>query len=211
MPLLKSTRQNSPAFNGALIFFTLFWNGIFIFMGIAMWRQGGFGPFFVGIVPLLPFIVIGLLLIAICVWAAFASLVKRMNLAQPEVALSKDMLRIGEEFSFSYLQVFKRAVSINSIVVEFILRETAVYLRATDTRTDTHDKIVQEFHHLGQHYQAGQAFHENWTVRVPADGMHTFIAKHNKVQWILKFHLRIARWPDITEEYELKVVPERVW
>jgi len=40
--------------------------------------------------------------------------------------------------------------------------------------------------------------------------MHTFVAQHNKVQWILKFHLKIARWPDITEEYELQVIPERV-
>jgi len=40
MPLLKSTQQNSPTFNGVLAFFTLFWNSFVVFMGITMWRQG---------------------------------------------------------------------------------------------------------------------------------------------------------------------------
>jgi len=92
-----------------------------------------------------------------------------------------------------------------SIVVEFILRETAVYQRGTDTRTETQDKIVQEFHLLGQNYQAGQAF-QKLDVTGSCRWMHTFVAQHNKVQWILKFHLKIARWPDITEEYELQVI-----
>lgn len=203
MPLLKPPRHSSTA----LVLITLFWNGFVIFLSITMWRQGDFifMPF------LLPFMAFGLLMIAFCVWGAFTSLGKRMNLAEPEVTLSRDMLRVGEEFSFSYRQVFKRTVSINSIIVEFILRETAVDRRGSDTQTGIHNKIVQEFHDLGQHYQAGQAFHGNWTVRVPIDGMHTFVAKHNKVQWLLKFHLNIARWPDITEEYELEVVPERLW
>jgi len=67
-------------------------------------------------------------------------------------------LRVGEEFSFVSRSLL--AVGINSIVVEFILRETAIYQRGTDTRTETQDKIVQEFHLLGQNYQAGQAFHK---------------------------------------------------
>jgi len=39
-------------------------------MGITMWRQGDVAA----LLFLLPFIAVGLLLIAICVWAAFASL-----------------------------------------------------------------------------------------------------------------------------------------
>jgi len=67
------------------------------------------------------------------------------------------MLRVGEEFSFSYRQVLL-AVGINSIVVEFILRETAIYQRGTDTRTETQDN--DKFHLHRQNYQAGQAFHK---------------------------------------------------
>jgi len=114
-------------------------------MGITMWRQGD-----VAIAVSLTIYRSRLVADRHFVWQPSP---EGMNLAKPEVVLSKDMLRV-EEFSFSYRQVFAGSWYY-SIVVEFILRETAIYQRGTDTRTETQDKIVQEFHLLGQNYQAG--------------------------------------------------------
>jgi hypothetical protein len=37
--------------------------------------------------------------------------------------------------------------------------------------------------------------------------MHSFAAPNNKIVWTIEVHGHIAGWPDVKEEYELKVTP----
>ena len=36
--------------------------------------------------------------------------------------------------------------------------------------------------------------------------MHSFTAPHNKIEWKVKLHGDIRRWPDVRDEYELNVL-----
>jgi hypothetical protein len=101
-------------------------------------------------------------------------------------------------------------VDVQGVTIQLLQRETAVFQRGTDTKTVTHDKVAQEFTHLGQTYSSTYAFYDSRELRIPADAMHTFIAARNKIQWFVKVNLRMAGWPDITETFELTVVPERM-
>ena len=41
--------------------------------------------------------------------------------------------------------------------------------------------------------------------RIPADGMHSFSAPHNDLEWLVRVRLGMARWSDFVEEYPLRV------
>jgi hypothetical protein len=44
-----------------------------------------------------------------------------------------------------------------------------------------------------------------WTV--PADTMHSFAAPNNRIVWVLHVHGHLHGWPDVKDEYVLKVAP----
>jgi len=206
MSLLKPTLQNHPVGIACLFAFTLMWNGFILVFGITM-LSAGVGP---QLLCLLPFVTVGVLLLAGCGWVIWSGISKGLNLDKPEVVVSTSRLRVGEAFSFTYRQRFKRAVTTNGVTIQLLLRETAIYRRGTDTHTDTHDKVIQEFQHFGKRYESGEAFYDQRTLQIPPNGMHTFAAQRNKVQWFVKTELKLAGWPDVTELYELTVVPERM-
>lgn len=47
-------------------------------------------------------------------------------------------------------------------------------------------------------------------VTIPTDVMHTFEASHNKITWHLVVGGDIPRWPDVNDEYPLRLLPMRV-
>jgi hypothetical protein len=49
--------------------------------------------------------------------------------------------------------------------------------------------------------------HGRAELSVPTDSMHSFEAPHNRVLWRLLVKGRIPRWPDVSEEYPILVLP----
>lgn len=45
------------------------------------------------------------------------------------------------------------------------------------------------------------------TAMLPTQYVPSFKAPNNRIYWQLKLHGEIARWPDISEEYEIEVLP----
>jgi hypothetical protein len=45
------------------------------------------------------------------------------------------------------------------------------------------------------------------SFQVPADAMCTFIGVNNTITWRLRVHFRLARWPNINEEFALSLLP----
>jgi hypothetical protein len=135
--------------------------------------------------------------------------VARMRIGAPDMAISNTRLRVGEEFSVSYRQTWKRAADVNRVVLQLVLRETVRYTRGTETVTENHDEIVQAFESPGRHFRAGEMINEHRGFRIPETGMHTFTRSgDNKIEWFVMVSVEIARWPDFTREYELIVLPE---
>jgi hypothetical protein len=48
-------------------------------------------------------------------------------------------------------------------------------------------------------------------MAIPSEAMHTFIADNNKLQWFVRVHVDIVDWPDLEENYEIRVMPQKAW
>jgi hypothetical protein len=47
-------------------------------------------------------------------------------------------------------------------------------------------------------------------IRIPLGSMHSFEAKHNKIEWLITVNGEIPLWPDMKDEYLLNVLPAEV-
>ena len=153
----------------------------------------------------LPFLAIG---IGFLIWGILPWVVG-MKMGKPDVSLSKTAVGVGEPFTFTYRQTFSKPVTVNGMSIQFLMRESATYQQGTDTYTVTHEKIADEVKHPARNFGIGEVFTENRTFQVPPDGMHTFLANRNKIRWHIRMRVEIAGWPDLREEYEVQVLPQR--
>jgi hypothetical protein len=98
-----------------------------------------------------------------------------------------------------------RAARLRRLRIVFEGREEATYRRGTTTSTDT--KLFFTLPLLdteeGDRIAAGHA-----ELTVPADSMHTFEARNNKVLWRLMVRGEVPRWPDVEEEFPVTVLPQ---
>lgn len=191
--------QNRP---GCWLFFGLFWiafSAVFVVIGVSS-EDTAFIIF--GSV----FVLIG---VAVLLFGAL-SYYTRYRIGKPEITISEQMLRVGESFTVSFFHSFKSGVQIDNIRLELLFRETATYQQGTDTRTVTHNHIIAEFEEPGGRFQAGHLIHKNYDLQIPPDSMHTLKVRRNKLEWFVRFSMKVPRLPDFIEEYELEVVPVMV-
>ncbi len=195
----KRTSSNSP---GCLVGFALLWLAIStpIFL-IAVQDSETFAIIFAGL-----FVFIGLAILGF----ALLNFYTRIRVGKPEILLSKSTLGVGESFSVSYMHSFSRSVTVEDIRLKLIFRETATYQQGTDTRTVTHDHVIDERIEAGRAFQSGSLINQTYEFQVPADGMHNLDVRRNKLQWYLIMTMRVPRLPDFVEQLELNVVPEIV-
>jgi len=153
-----------------------------------------------------PFTAVGIGIICLGV----APYVRAMKVTPPEATLSSDLLRLGETFTFRFHQVFKGELTVDGGEVVWLMRESATYTRGTDTYTDTQEFVKRMVPIVGRTYRSGETLQIDETFAVPADAMHTFSAKNNKITWLVRVNIRIARWPDVKEEYPVVVMADRL-
>lgn len=158
-----------------------------------------FGAIFAGI-----FMLIGLAVIGYAATVYYS----RARVGKPEVIISNMSPRVGETFTVNFMHTFKRDVAIGKIEVELMFRETATYQQGTDTRTVTHNELIDLRELPGGEYRAGQMVQDSYTMQIPPDGMHTLKVRRNQLQWFVIVTATIANLPDYVDEYELTVLPE---
>jgi hypothetical protein len=202
---VHTMRESRAKSCGQYIFiaFALIWTSLATFMAYAAWQSGGLVSALIPIVM----VAIGIALLVGALWRYLAA----VKVARPEISVSKSVLHVGESFGFVYHQMFKRPTDVQNICVQLIFRESATYTRGTDTTTDVHDQIIDSVDGSARHFEAGEIFHQDYSFEIPTGAMHTFIARHNKLQWFVRAQVDIAGWPDMNEEYEIQVLPERKW
>ena len=202
MQRLRSSSSNKIG-RGCILGFGVFWLGFSVLWTVMAWRAGaGLGALF-GI----PFILIGVAMVIGAFWRTIAS----VKVAAPLVHVSKDRVRIGENFSVSYEQSFRMPSDVLDSKVELIFRESATYQQGTDTRTDTHEEVIDFFESPAKRFEGGEKSHESGTFKIPIDAMHTFDQRKNKLQWFVRVDVDVQDWPDMVEEYEIHVLPERMF
>jgi hypothetical protein len=177
----------------------LFWNGIvsvFVVQLAGEWRAGAV-PIF-GSLFLVPFVVVGLGLVAAVGYCLLATLNPR-----PRLVLAEAVVPVGGStlLRWGFAGRTARMVRLN---VTLQGREEATYRQGTDTKTDTEVFSTTTLVDTTNAWEIAQG---ETRVTVPAGTMHSFAADHNKVVWVLALHGEIPSWPDVKEELEIAVVP----
>jgi len=167
-----------------------------------------------GVIPVLV-LAAGVVILVIPTVGALRGGVARMRVAVPEADVPDTPLRVGEQFSVSYRQGWKRAGEVSRIRFGLVLRETVRYTTSdgeggTSTSTKSHDHVAQDFAVAGRRFERGQTINETCTFRIPANGMHTFSAINNRIEWYVVACVEMPRWPDYRWEQKLTVLPELV-
>jgi hypothetical protein len=199
--LPRTLRQgSSPAARFvAMVIVSLFWNGIvsiFVRELVGEWQRGQ-APVF-GTLFLTPFVAAGVFLIA----KAGQQMFMMVN-PRAQVTLTPGTLVAGETATVAWTLTGK-VERISALTVTLEGREQATYVRGTDRRTDT---AVFARIPVGPAREMGRARQGMGRVEVPAGVMHSFVSSNNRIEWVVRVHGQIDRWPDLDEEYPVTVLP----
>ncbi len=123
----------------------------------------------------------------------------------PQVMANETILRRGDEIEIDYGQRFKKDVTITQLQVQLIMQEWVEYQSGTDRSTATRDIPISEDWVENVPVTAGQTFKHKFTLRVPDDAMHTFIASYNKIRWRIHVELDLPGWVDFRTDYDVEV------
>jgi hypothetical protein len=182
-----------------MVVVSLFWNGIIsipVVGAVGEW-QGGQAPVF-GTLFLLPFVAVGVFMIA----KAGQQMLMLVN-PRAQVTLSPGTLVAGEAATVAWTLTGK-VERIKALMVTLEGREQATYMRGTDRQTDT---AVFARIPIGPAREIGRAREAMARLEVPAGAMHSFASNNNKIEWVVRVHGQIDRWPDLDEEYPVTVLP----
>lgn len=177
----------------------LFWNGIisfFIFQTVFSGKALSGGNIFF-LVFMVPFVLvgIGILLAAL---ASFGGLF----VPRPVLTASSSTVPLGGTVNLRW-ESKRSFINPKSIKITLEAREEATYTRGTDTVTDKSvflSRVIFES-------APGAPQNGGIAIQIPADGMHSFEAKRNKILWALKVKGDVTYWPNFEDEYRILVTP----
>lgn len=180
-----------------ILFICCFWNGIISVFLFSTFNDKN-GPQIFLLLFLTPFILIGLGLIA-AVGYTFLGLFN----PKPVLVCSDRWLYAGSEFELSWMM--KGNVSrIKKLTVYLEGMETVSYRQGTSTRTESNTFYSQPVAEVTSADQIAESYH---VVKIPEDTMHTFDTTSNKVLWQVRFAGEIPWWPDVSDTFEITVLP----
>jgi len=196
--VLKSSSSPLKHLIGLLVFGAI-WNGIvsvFVWQAIKGWRDGK--PEYFQTLFMIPFVLIGM---AVFVGAGYYFL----KLFNPRIKLvvSSGAIPLGGTAEVAWV-LFGRTNRLQRLRIFLEGHESARYQRGTSTYTDTETFAEIDLVDLADQREmaAGKA-----VLTVPDDTMHTFKSANNKILWHLKVAGEIPMWPDVSEEFEVTVLP----
>jgi len=192
----KSSRGAKLA---AFIVFALFWNGLLsLFLNdlLGSSRRGRFEWF--AALFLIPFILVGIGLVVLAIRQAL-----ELSNPRPNVTVGKSVVALGDELRVEW-SMEGRVEKLTRLRITLEAREEATYTRGTDTVTDT--KIFATIP-LANQIAPNIADAGSASATIPADTMHTFDAKNNKVVWVVRVRGELPNWPNSDDEFPLNVAP----
>jgi hypothetical protein len=200
-PLTLKPAQSPAVKLVAVSAIALFWNGIvsiFLYHVVTSWASGH-GEVCLTIF-LVPFVAVGLALIV----GAFYTLLAVFN-PRCTLTLGRGDLALGESAEFRW-EFTGRYDRIHRLVLRVEGREEATYRRGTSSYTDKNVFYAEDVVDTSRATDFGSGT-ARWIV--PPNSMHSLAAGNNKIVWTLTVHGHIGRWPDVKEEFPLKVGPLR--
>ncbi len=130
-----------------------------------------------------------------------------LKVTRPEIVLDKTTVGVGETFTVSYSQNFKGRSEVRGIQLVLVMRESAHHSAGKNSHTYHHESTIEQHDHPGQTVEAGETLAFSQTIGIPKNGMHSFHAMNNSIDWMLKVKVDIAGWPDYRDSFDLAVQP----
>jgi len=196
-----TAKKKSSRWGGliAAILLAAFWNGIvcvFLWQDIQGWKAGQHP---VGLTLfLVPFVAVGLVLIG----AIFYSFLALFN-PVAELMFMPPSVRIGSSTQLNW-KLSGKVERIRNLTIRLEAREEATYRRGTRSYTD------KEIFYKKELFQTTTAFSMatgSVSISIPRNTMHSLNLSHNKIIWTVYFDGDIKGWPDVSETFELPVLP----
>lgn len=193
-------RDRSNLFGcGFLLVFAAIWNGIVGTVFFGMLSEGEFssGDLF-PLLFMIPFVLVGLGVIALLVYMFLALFNPR-----PELTLTPGAIPLGGTATLGW-RFDGNPSRISKLTISVCGEEKATYRRGTSSVTDTSvfAKIVLVETEAPVDMAAGEV-----QFTIPEFTAPSFEASNNKIIWQIKVHGDIRRWPDISKEFPIQVVP----
>lgn len=186
---------------GAL-FFGAFWNGIvsvFVWQAFKAWEQGR--PDWFLMVFLIPFVLVGIF----CVGLVGYLLLALAN-PRPRLTVTSGRPRLGETLRLDW-RFTGRSSRLDHLRIFLEGREEATYRRGTNTYTDSEVFATLDLVDSTGGWEITKGTAE---VVIPEDTMHSFQGDSNKIVWEIKVEGAIARWPDVEQNFPIRIRPLRI-
>ncbi len=181
--------------------FAAIWNGILSIFVVRIIRDFQRGdPEWFGTIFMIPFVLIGIGAIGFVLYQLLALFNPR-----PTLRLSPGRIPLGAAAELGW-RFSGRTNVISQLKITLRGREEATYRRGTKTHTDKNTFYEME---LVSSTQRGEIAAGQVGLIMPAETMHSFEAKNNKIIWELKVHGDIKRWPDVKESFKITVAPAK--
>ncbi|MCP5113385.1 MAG: DUF3592 domain-containing protein [bacterium] len=198
---LKQRTTSYGRFFGTLLIASA-WNGLtvaFLRSFYTSWQQGEadwMSGFFMVVFTLAG---IGALLLA--GYSFFAMFSPKVS-----ITLTPGTLSLGGSATLAW-KVSGNAAAIRRLKTWIEGAEEIEYTRGTETH---HERRV--FRRIELADRQSDVSLGTTSVRIPADTMHSFASKHNKITWRVRVTGEVRRWPDVDEECPIHVAPRGgVW
>jgi hypothetical protein len=189
---------------GCAVAVACFWNGIvgvFVFQLARKWGQGGAFQW-IEAAFLVPFVVIGLLMIGFAVAAGLKWIVAGL-VGSVEVELSAHPLAPGRE---ARVHVAQRGLfPLARVSVWLVCAEEATYVAGT-SKSAAREEVAKHTVADPDQNPDGGGLPLETAFTVPADAMHSFEAPNNKITWTLRVRGRVLGLP-FSDEYGVIVGP----
>lgn len=186
-----------------LLALCLGWNAIvavFVTLAIGSYLRGQ--PWWLLALFIGPFAAAGLALIYLFI----RELLTATGVGPTQVEISDHPLRPGMACQVLISQGGRLAMQ--SLLVQLVCEEIAVYRQGTDTRTEQRRVFEQPIlQRENFEIPPGLSFEQSAQIEIPPDSMHSFRSDHNEVQWKLVVHGQISGWPDFERSFPLIVYP----
>jgi len=120
-----------------------------------------------------------------------------------ELTFMPSEVRLGNSMQLNW-KMRGRVERIRELKIRLEAREEATYSRGTRTYTDKEVFYKKELFQTPTTYNIANG---SIAIRIPSDTMHSLNLRHNKIIWTVYFEGAIKNWPDVSDTYDITVLP----